>query len=81
MGQILTIWGLRIGATTVVMPADYTRQIFAGIYGYFLFAEFSNINGFLGALIIVFSTLIIYLDLNTKNKLYILIIYSYRNKT
>ena len=41
------------------MPADYTRLIFAGIYGYFLFAEFPNINGFLGALIIVFSTLII----------------------
>ena len=59
LGQIFTIWGLRIGATTVVMPADYTRLIFAGIYGYFLFAEFPNINGFLGALIIVFSTLII----------------------
>ncbi|PPR31320.1 MAG: Riboflavin transporter [Alphaproteobacteria bacterium MarineAlpha9_Bin2] len=67
LGQMFTIWGLRIGNITVVMPADYTRLIFAGIYGYFLFAEIPNINEFLGAIIIISSTLIILFRSNFKN--------------
>jgi len=59
LGQMLTIWGLRLGATTVVMPADYTRLIFAAIYGYFLFTEVPNLNEILGAIIISVCTIII----------------------
>ena len=67
LGQMLTIWGLRLGTTTVVMPADYSRLIFAGIYGYFLFFEIPRFNEILGALIIIFSTIIILFRSNKKS--------------
>ena len=60
---MLTIWGLRLGATTIVMPADYTRLIFAALYGFILFNEIPYINAILGSFIIIITTMIIlYLD-------------------
>jgi drug/metabolite transporter (DMT)-like permease len=56
---MLTIWGLRLGATTIVMPADYTRLIFAGLYGFILFNEIPYINDAIGAMVIIISTMII----------------------
>jgi drug/metabolite transporter (DMT)-like permease len=66
---MLTIWGLKLGAMTVVMPADYTRLVFAGIYGFILFNEVPYINEIIGSLVIIISTMIIlYLD-NIKKKI------------
>jgi len=63
IGQMLTIWGLRLGTTTVVMPADYTRLIFAGIYGFILFNEIPYLNEIIGSFIIIITTMVIlYLD-------------------
>ena len=63
IGQMLTIWGLRLGATTIVMPADYTRLIFAALYGFILFNEIPYINDIIGSFIIIITTMIIlYLD-------------------
>ena len=68
IAQMLTIWGLRLGAATVVMPADYSRLIFAIIYGYIIFYEIPLINEIVGAIIIIISTLIIILlPKNFKN--------------
>ena len=61
LAQMLTIWGLRLGAATVVMPADYTRLIFATFYGYLIFYEIPILNEVLGATVIVISTLVIIL--------------------
>ena len=43
------------------MPADYSRLIFAIIYGYIIFFEIPLINEMIGAIIIVISTLILIL--------------------
>tara|TARA_B100000686_G_scaffold354093_1_gene462624 strand:+ start:1032 stop:1961 length:930 start_codon:yes stop_codon:yes gene_type:complete len=61
IAQMLTIWGLRLGAATIVMPADYTRLIFATFYGYLIFYEIPILNEILGAIVIVISTLVIIL--------------------
>ena len=65
---MLTIWGLRLGAATVVMPADYSRLIFAIIYGYIIFYEIPLINEIVGAIVIIISTLIIILLPKISNK-------------
>ena len=63
IAQMLTIWGLKLGSTTVVMPADYTRLIFAGIYGFILFNEIPYLNEIIGSFVIIITTMIIlYLD-------------------
>ncbi|MBT4109664.1 MAG: DMT family transporter [Pelagibacterales bacterium] len=63
IAQMLTIWGLKLGTTTVVMPADYTRLIFAGIYGFVLFNEIPYLNEIIGSFVIIITTMIIlYLD-------------------
>ncbi len=61
IAQMLTIWGLRLGAATIVMPADYTRLIFAVIYGYLIFYELPKLNEFIGAFVIILSTLVLIL--------------------
>lgn len=67
IAQMLTIWGLKLGATTVVMPADYTRLIFAGIYGFILFNEIPYLNEIIGSFVIIITTMIIlYLDNRKK---------------
>ena len=48
IAQMLTIWGLRNSTTTVVMPADYSRLIFAGIYGFLIFNEIPYLNEIIG---------------------------------
>ena len=68
IAQMLTIWGLRLGAATVVMPADYSRLIFAIIYGYIIFYEIPLINEIVGAIVIIISTLIIILLPKISNK-------------
>ncbi|MBH88205.1 MAG: hypothetical protein CMJ12_03495 [Pelagibacterales bacterium] len=59
IAQMLTIWGLKNSSATVVMPADYSRLIFAGIYGFILFNEIPYLNEIIGSIVIIVSTMII----------------------
>jgi drug/metabolite transporter (DMT)-like permease len=68
VAQMLTIWGLKIGTTTVVMPADYTRLIFAGIYGFLIFNEIPYLNEIIGSIVIITTTMIILLLDQIKKK-------------
>ena len=68
IAQMLTIWGLRLGAATIVMPADYTRLIFAVLYGYIIFYELPVLNEIIGAIVIIMTTLIIILLPKISNK-------------
>ena len=56
IGHACLIQGLRVGDATAVMPFDYSRLIFAGIAGFFLFMEIPDPFTVLGALMIVGST-------------------------
>ncbi len=68
IAQMLTIWGLKNSTTTVVMPADYSRLIFAGIYGFILFNEVPYLNEIIGSIIIIATTMIILLLDQIKKK-------------
>jgi drug/metabolite transporter (DMT)-like permease len=58
-GQYCMIRGFKIGEATALLPFDYTRLVFAGIIGYFVFFEVPDMWTITGALIIVASTLYI----------------------
>ena len=68
IGQMLTIWGLKNSTTTVVMPADYSRLIFAGIYGFIIFNELPFLNEIIGSIVIIIATMIILLLDQIKKK-------------
>ena len=53
--QLFFIAACRVGEVTVLAPLDYTRLLFAGLFGYFLFGEIPQANAWLGAAIIVAS--------------------------
>ena len=57
--QSLTFRAYRAGEATVVVPFDYGRLIFAGIFGYVLFAEVPDRWSVAGAVIIVGATVYI----------------------
>lgn len=59
LAQVCTIRGLRIGEATAVMPFDYTRLLFAGLFGFFLFGEVPGLWSLAGAALIVASTFVI----------------------
>jgi len=58
-GQYCMIRGFKIGEATALLPFDYTRLVFAGLIGFFLFAEVPDAWTITGALIIVGATLYI----------------------
>lgn len=58
-GQYCMIRGFRVGEATALIPFDYTRLLFAGVIGYFIFAEVPDAWTLTGAAIIVASTLYI----------------------
>ena len=58
-GQYCMIRGFRVGETTALIPFDYTRLLFAGVIGYFVFLEVPDAWTLTGAAIIVASTLYI----------------------
>ena len=68
IAQMLTIWGLRNSTTTVVMPADYSRLIFAGIYGFLIFNEIPYLNEIIGSIVIIIATMVILLLDQIKKK-------------
>ena len=66
-GQSLITQGVTVAETTVVLPFDYLRLVYAALFGWLLFAEVPGLWSIAGALIIVSSTLYILL-LEAKKK-------------
>lgn len=56
VGQSLITRGVSIAETTVVMPFDYLRIIYAGIFGMLLFNEWPDVWSISGTAVIVAST-------------------------
>jgi drug/metabolite transporter (DMT)-like permease len=59
LGQIATNEALAVGETTLVLPFDYTRLIFASVFGTLFFAELPTLYTLLGGLLICVSSLYI----------------------
>ncbi len=59
LGQTCTVMGLRAGDATAVVPFDYTRLLYAAAIGFFAFGEVPSIATFIGAAVIIASTLYI----------------------
>ena len=59
LGQTLVTLGVRQADTTVVLPFDYLRIVYAFVIGLMLFDEVPNEYSLMGTLIIVASTLYI----------------------
>lgn len=57
--QSCGIRGFRCGEATAVAPFDYTRLLFAGLFGYLLFGDVPTSQTLMGAGLIVASTLYI----------------------
>ncbi len=55
LAQFFTIEGLRIGKSTVIMPFDFFRVIFASIIGFYFFSENITFFFLLGSLMILIS--------------------------
>ena len=58
-GQFCNIRSYRLGEATAMAPFGYLRLIFAGFFGYILFAERPDLWMWIGAGIIIASTLYI----------------------
>jgi drug/metabolite transporter (DMT)-like permease len=59
LGQYLSLRSFRIAEATAVMPFDYTRLLFAGLFGYMFFAEVPDGWTLLGIAVLIASTLYI----------------------
>ncbi|WP_416898237.1 MAG: DMT family transporter [Minwuia sp.] len=59
IGQSMLIRGYAVGEATAVTPFDYSRLIYAGVFGFLMFGEVPDIWTIAGALIIVASTIYI----------------------
>jgi drug/metabolite transporter (DMT)-like permease len=59
IGQSMLIRGYAAGEATAVTPFDYSRLIYAGVFGFIFFSEVPDIWTIAGALIIVASSIYI----------------------
>jgi drug/metabolite transporter (DMT)-like permease len=67
--QVCYIKGMALGDAAAMAPIDYTRLVFAILFGLALFHEIPNLITMLGALIVIGSTLVITLrELHFKQK-------------
>ena len=57
--QAAIVQGYRIGEATAVAPFDYSRLLFATLFGLVLFTEVPDLWTFAGAAVIVVSTVYI----------------------
>ena len=65
--QVCYIKGMALGDAAAMAPIDYTRLVFAILFGLLLFHEIPNLITMLGALIVIGSTLVITLrELHSK---------------
>ncbi|MEM7252864.1 MAG: DMT family transporter [Pseudomonadota bacterium] len=58
-GQTCMVHGLRAGEATAVVPFEYSRLVYAAAIGFALFGEIPSLWTWLGAMVIVLSTLYI----------------------
>lgn len=69
MTQVCYIKGMALGDAAAMAPIDYTRLVFAILFGLVIFQEIPNWITMLGALIVIGSTLVITLrELHFKQK-------------
>ena len=67
--QACYIKGMALGDAAAMAPSDYTRLVFASLFGLVLVGEAPNWLTMLGALIVIGSTLVITLrELHFKQK-------------
>lgn len=67
--QVCYIKGMALGDAAAMAPIDYTRLVFAILFGLVLFHEIPNLVTMLGALVVIASTLVITLrDLHSKQQ-------------
>jgi drug/metabolite transporter (DMT)-like permease len=59
LSQVGFVHACKIGDMTAVVPFDYSRLVFAGILGFLVFDEVPDLPSFIGAGIVVASTLYI----------------------
>ena len=64
LGQTCSVNALRVGETTVVTPFEYTRILYAVMFGFFLYGEVIGMSTWIGALLIITSTL--YISIRNK---------------
>lgn len=57
LAQYFTIEGLRLSKSTIVMPFDFFRIIFATFLGIFIFSEKITVSILIGSIIIIYSGL------------------------
>ena len=60
--QGLYLRGLSSGDAVVLVPVDYSRLVFAAIFGYLFFGEIISLQTLVGATIIIGSTLFLSWD-------------------
>ncbi|WP_193185900.1 DMT family transporter [Nisaea sediminum] len=58
-GQACAVKGFKVGEATAVVPFDYSRLLFAGFIGFWLFGDVPGLHTLAGAGLIVASTLYI----------------------
>lgn len=69
VGQTCITRGVSMAETTVVLPFDYLRIVYAAVFGFLMFGEVPGLWSLTGALVIVVSTLyILTLEARTKAK-------------
>lgn len=69
VGQTCITRGVSMADTTVVLPFDYLRIVYAAVFGFLMFGEVPGLWSLTGALVIVVSTLyILTLEARTKAK-------------
>jgi drug/metabolite transporter (DMT)-like permease len=67
--QVCYIKGMALGDAAAMAPIDYTRLVFAILFGLLLFHEVPNLVTMLGAVVVIGSTLVITLrELHFKQK-------------
>jgi drug/metabolite transporter (DMT)-like permease len=65
-GQGMVTRGVHYGEASVLAPFDYTRVVYAAVFGYLIFGEIPGIWSFAGMALIIASS--IYLVLSEKKK-------------
>ena len=68
IAQTLMNESLKLGETSVVMPVEFTRMIWAAIFGYCFFEEIPDVFTWFGSVLIFGSTAYIAVRESTINK-------------
>ena len=69
IGQWVGVRALRAGEASVVSNIDYVKLIYAGAFGYFLFAEIPDVYTLVGAAIIIGSSVYLYIRESGKRRI------------